>query len=101
MKKVYGVLTPLLISFSIVFISIIVALVVSSTSSNGWDSLAAFIFVFLIGGIALLIHLIVSIIQYKKSHTDYWLFVLYGYASLIGFSIIVSIIASIYNFLIG
>jgi hypothetical protein len=75
--------------------------IIGRTSNQEWAFLGGIMMGIVGGAIALLVFLVISIIQYNKKKSDYWLGVLYGYAGMIGFGLIITILSTIYNLIVG
>lgn len=98
--KVKGIITPLLIGLGSVVAGFITGILATAADTTGWGALGAIIIVFMLTGLILLVLTIVGLIKYFKNKSDYWLGVLTGMVSLVGFSVLLSIIISVYNYLV-
>ena len=98
--KIKGIITPLLIVLGSVIAGFITGIVAGALDSSGWGALGAIIMVFMFTGVILLVLTIVGLIKYMKNKSDYWLGVLIGIGSLAGFSVLLSLFISFYNYII-
>jgi hypothetical protein len=94
-NKVFGVFTPFLMIGLMIGVTFIVA--AANQSSDGWGALGALIMVFMLTGVLLIVMLIVSIIVYFKSKSDYALGIIYGLSGLF----VITVVFGIYNTIIN
>lgn len=99
-SKVKGIITPLLVVLGSVVAGIVTGILASANDTTGWGALGAIIMVFMLTGLILLVLAVVGLIMYLKDKSDYWLGVLIGMGSLAGLSVILSILISVYNFIV-
>lgn len=96
-NKIKGIITPIIFLVVMIVLSIVLALVVSETSSDGWAAIGVLFMAFGFTGLALIIMFIVGLVLYLKKESDYGTGLMIGFFSIGAFSVLTSIIVTIYN----
>lgn len=95
--KVKGIATPVVTILIMIVVAIGAALLVSSTSNDGWAALGAIMMVFMFTGLIIIIEFIIGVVLFSRNHSDYGLGIIYGFVGIIVSGILFRVIAAIYN----
>lgn len=101
MTKTKGIFLPIIIFVGTVLLSAVMAVIFGNVSDQEWAFLSGMMFGLMAGGGVYIVILIVSIIKYNRSKSEYWLGSLYGYAGMIAFGFAFYLLSTLYNLIVG
>jgi len=96
-QKIKGILTSVGTLISLLILTIVIAVIVSATSTDGWAGLGAAIMMVFVIGIVMIILLVVGILKYSKDKSQFGLGLVYGIIGIVVFGIGFALVTSIYN----
>ena len=99
-QKLKGILTSVGTLITLVILTVVIAGIVSATSSDGWAGIGAAVMMFFATGIIIVALLIVGIVKYSKHKSQFGLGLIYGIIGIFAAGIGFSLFISIYNMIV-
>lgn len=98
--KTKGILVSIGAFIALIIITIVVSVIVTATSSDGWAGLGAIIMMLFATTVVMVVILIIGIVKYIKDKSEFALGLIYGIVGIFAFGIVFQLLISIYNMIV-